>query len=91
MTTCTDATVNIVDKDDGQGDELSRWECSACRNSGNWTPTRERALIAIRGHAHTLRSRKKRPTKAQQAARSGRVAGRGEYAELHKAINLGSF
>lgn len=61
--TCTDATVRIVDKEDGQG-EVSRWECSACGRHGHWTPTREGRLIAIRGRAHTLRSRKQRPPKA---------------------------
>lgn len=60
---CTDATVSVCDIEDGEGLEVSRWECSACGGNGNWTPTRERALIAIRGHAHTLRSRKRRPRK----------------------------
>lgn len=62
-TMCTDATVNIVDKEDEGGTEISRWECSACRKHGHWTPTSERQLVAIRGRAHTLRSRKPRPKK----------------------------
>jgi len=78
---CTDATVHIVDRDDDRG-ELSRWECSACQGAGHWTPSRERHLVAIRGHAHTLRSRGRRP-------RKGRVAGSGEYRGLRQSLNLG--
>lgn len=85
-TRCTDATVAIVDKESDGGDEVSRWECSACRSAGNWTPTRERNLIAIRGHAHTLRSRGRRPRKG-----AGRVARTNEFPALRKSINLGGF
>lgn len=70
---CTDATVNIIDKDDEGGTEVSRWECSACGNKGHWTPTRERQLIAVRGHAHTLRSRKPRPRKTNGPAELRKV------------------
>ena len=60
---CTDHTVTIEDKEDEGGTEISRWECSACGRHGHWTPTIERQLVAVRGHAHTLRSRKPRPNK----------------------------
>jgi hypothetical protein len=80
--TCSDNTVSIEDEDDERG-ELCRWTCSACGRAGHWTPASERKLVAIRGHAHTLRTRKKRP------ASKGRVARSNEYTALRSLLDLG--
>lgn len=55
--------VEIEDEDTDDG-EVSRWACT-CGRHGHWTPTRERQLVVIRGDAHKLRFRKKRPPRGR--------------------------
>lgn len=85
----------IEDEENGDGREVCRWRCTGCGRHGHWTPERERALVAIRGEAHVKRFRKKRPTKAQQAARrtaqqgQGRTAGADEFGALRNVLRFG--
>lgn len=87
--------VVIEDEENADGIDVCRWRCTGCGSKGHWTPGRERALVAIRGDAHLLRKRKKRPTKAQQAARrtaqqgQGRAAGADEFGVVRNVLRFG--